>query len=149
MEIALTLSLANCGPLNAVLGRFSSLVLFSLVTFFGRLARGPESCSPINFNTFCNKQTLSNCSNSSKRHLYLSSLVRFQCCFSFLVHHGFEYSYFQAINSSYKKLLTCNFHCLMNVDWLICFRSERSTELILNNTFNFLVPWKCLAIQFY
>lgn len=39
----LTFSLANCGPLNAVLGRFSSLALapFSIGGFFGRRVRGP------------------------------------------------------------------------------------------------------------
>lgn len=36
-----TLSLANCGPLNAVRGRFSSFAALSVVGFFGRLARGP------------------------------------------------------------------------------------------------------------
>lgn len=39
-----TFNLANCGPLNAVLGRFSSTgVPFSLGGFFGRLARGPSN----------------------------------------------------------------------------------------------------------
>lgn len=35
------MSLANCVPLNAVLGRFSSAVFLSAVGFFGRLALGP------------------------------------------------------------------------------------------------------------
>lgn len=39
----ITFSRANCGPLNAVLGRFSSFVVFS--AFFGRLARGPANNS--------------------------------------------------------------------------------------------------------
>lgn len=42
MFIVITFNLANCGPLNAVLGRFSSGTgPFSPGGFFGRLVRGP------------------------------------------------------------------------------------------------------------
>lgn len=41
--VSLTFNRANCGPLNAVRGRFSSFALlpFSIGGFFGRLVRGP------------------------------------------------------------------------------------------------------------
>lgn len=42
LTMKLTLSRANCGPLNAVRGLLSSVgVPFSLGGFFGRLVRGP------------------------------------------------------------------------------------------------------------
>lgn len=44
-----TFSLANCGPLNAVRGRFSSLVLFSPAIFRGRRIRGPKYCETLAF----------------------------------------------------------------------------------------------------
>lgn len=84
----ITLSLASCGPLNAVLGRFSSFVFFS-VGFFGRLARGPAS-----FWRFV----------ITNLGILLNS------------HRANEYSHFQAIDQrlswSNKKLLTSNFHYL-------------------------------------